>query len=358
MNSPLYFIVIYIIISLMSNKDLFQTIIEKTSSGEDVVLATIISESGSSPRSSGAHIVVSENGRVCGTIGGGKLEYSAVQIAQNAVKERKSLRKKYLLQPSEEVGMFCGGGVEVFFQYISADDEKTLSLLQKCVKYLEERDEDLWFFIELTDGNEWTMDFYGAGFPLTAIELEDNDIKTLTKNKAFLREINGRIIYSEIISFSGKVFLFGAGHVVQALQPLLSSVDFRCVIFDNRPDFLNPNLFHGAYDLIAGDYEHISEKIQITEKDFIVVSTYDYDLPVLRQIINCDYAYLGLMGSKNKVALFKEKLSAEGVSREKLESMNAPIGLAIYSETPQEIAVSIAGELIRKRAELRQGQCL
>jgi xanthine dehydrogenase accessory factor len=334
---------------------LFKTMLEKINSGEDTVLATIVADTGSSPRSAGAHILVDKNGRVCGTIGGGTLEYKSIQLACGLLEQRQSRRKTYRLyrNDEEELGMLCGGNVDVFFQFIEGDDKKTASLLEECISRLG-KDEDLWLFIDLTSPADWTMALYSGGslFP-EGMELSGDDIRELARNKEVLIKKRGRRIYGEPVNFAGKVFIFGGGHVAQALAPVLNSIGFRCLVFDNREEFVSRELFPHALDLITGDYDHIEEKLTVGSGDYIVIVTHAYDLAVLRQIIDKNCAYVGVIGSKTKAAALKQQLAQEGVSGETLDKINTPIGLRIKSETPEEIAVSIAGEMILRRAERR-----
>jgi xanthine dehydrogenase accessory factor len=344
----------------MQIETLFKAVLEKIDSGEDTVLATIVADTGSSPRSAGAHILIDKNGRVCGTIGGGTLEYKSIQLARSLLEQRQSRRKTYRLyrNDEEELGMLCGGNVDVFFQFIEGGDEKTAAVLGECISRLE-KDEDLWLFIDLTSPTDWTMALYSGGslFP-GEMKLGEDDIRDLARNKEVLVRKGDRRIYGEPVNFAGKVFIFGGGHVAQALVPVLNSVGFRCVVFDNREEFVSRELFPNALDLITGDYDHIEEKLieknlTVSSRDYIVIVTHAYDLAVLRQIIGRNCAYIGVIGSKTKAAALRQQLLQEGVSEETLGKINTPIGLKIKSETPEEIAISIAGEMILRRAERR-----
>jgi xanthine dehydrogenase accessory factor len=344
----------------MNIKDIFSAILEQTAAGEDTVLATIVAEIGSSPRSAGSHMLVNQKGRVCGTIGGGMVEYKAVQYAQGLLERRQSHRKTYRLyrNDEEDLGMACGGDVDVYFQFIPGGNEKTIALMKDCLASLE-RDEDIWLFIDLTHPNDWAMSLYGANIPIKGMELGETDIKALARNSGVLVKTDGREsgrdrrIYGEPINFAGKVFIFGGGHCAQALEPVLTTVGFRCIIFDNREEYVSRELFPSAYDLITGDYEQIDKKIEVTGNDYIVIVTHAWDLAVLRQVISKKCAYIGVIGSKTKVAAVKQQLKSEGVHDEFLNWINAPIGLRIHSETPEEIAISIAAEMILRRAERR-----
>jgi xanthine dehydrogenase accessory factor len=338
----------------VNTKDLFAAIIEKTMAGEDTVLATIVAEIGSSPRSAGAHMLVSREGRVCGTIGGGTVEYRAIQAAQGLLEKQKSLRKTYRLHKNDEedLGMICGGDVEVYFQFIEGGDEKTAALMKEAIAGLE-KDADLWLFIDLTNLSDWTMALYDGAAPPAGMDLTPEEIQQLSRNRGVLVKSGDRRLYGEPISFAGKVYIFGGGHCSQALAPVLDSVGFRCVIFDNREEYVSKELFPTAYGLIIGDYDNLAEKITLSPRDFIVIMTHAYDLSVLRQVVSKQWAYIGVSCSKAKAAALRQQLTVDGVAGEVLENINAPIGLKIRSETPEEIAVSIAGEMILRRAEKR-----
>ncbi|MDR0583726.1 MAG: XdhC family protein [Treponema sp.] len=335
-------------------KEIFKALLTKTIAGEDTVLATIVAEIGSSPRSAGAHMLVDKNGRVCGTIGGGTVEYKSILYARNLLEKRKSGRKTYRLyrNDEEELGMLCGGNVDVYFQFIRGGDEKTISLMKECLLCLE-RDEDIWVFTDLTNPNDWIMALYGTNIPLKDMEMGTEDIKALARNKGVMVNLGEKRIYSDPINFAGKVFIFGGGHCARALQPVLSTTGFRCVVFDNREEFVSRELFPSAYDLVIGDYEHIDRHIDISSRDYIVIMTHAWDVVVLRQVISKNCAYIGVIGSKTKITAVKQQLKSEGVSDGFLNRINAPIGLRIRSETPEEIAISIAGEMILRRAEQR-----
>jgi xanthine dehydrogenase accessory factor len=338
----------------MQMKDMFGAMLAKTGAGEDTVLVTIVAETGSSPRSAGAHMLVHRDGRVWGSIGGGTVEYAAIRFAGELLERRQSRRKTYRLHPNdeEELGMICGGDVEIFFQFIPGGDAKTIALLEECLGRLD-RDEDLWLLMDLGDSAGWTMSLYGAGLPPADGRFSAEDIKALARNKAVLVQSGGRRLYGEPVNFAGRAIIFGGGHVAQALAPVLGSVGFRCVIFDNREEYVSRELFPAAYDLIAGDYERADELTGITPHDYIVIVTHAFDLAVLRRVIFKPCAYIGVIGSKTKTAAVKAQLRAEGAGEDVIRFLCAPIGLPIRSETPEEIAVSIAGEMILRRAERR-----
>jgi len=197
------------------------------------------------------------------------------------------------------------------------------------------------------------MALYGPGVPLAGMELSGEDIKALARNNGVMRKIGDRRVYGEPINFAGKVYIFGGGHCSQALVPVLTGVGFRCVVFDNREEYVTRDIFPNAFGLVFGDYGRLDRHIAISPRDYIVIMTHAWDLAVLRQVVKTPCQYLGVIGSKTKVASVKTTLRNEGVDEGFLNFLNAPIGLWIHSETPEEIAISIAGEMILRRAENR-----
>jgi xanthine dehydrogenase accessory factor len=161
-------------------------------------------------------------------------------------------------------------------------------------------------------------------------------------------------LYSEPVNFAGKVIIFGGGHVAEALEPVLTTVGFRCVVFDSREEYVTRARFPGAYDLVAGDFGKIGDSITIGPNDYVVIVTHNFDAVVEEQILRNECAYVGLIGSRVKAAELKNHLVVTGFSQEAVDKVHAPIGIQIKSETPAEIAVSIAAEMILARANRRE----
>nr|WP_302141113.1 XdhC family protein [uncultured Schaedlerella sp.] len=155
-----------------------------------------------------------------------------------------------------------------------------------------------------------------------------------------------------------RAVIFGGGHCTQALVPVLSRIDFRITVIDNRPELSLPKLFPEAEAVLCGDYFHISDYLNLTPSDYVVVMTngHTHDFDVLRQVLQNPPAYVGVIGSRRKTAFVNQKLLEYGIDKEVLSRVHAPIGTAIKAVTPEEIAVSIAGEMIYERALLREAR--
>lgn len=151
---------------------------------------------------------------------------------------------------------------------------------------------------------------------------------------------------------AGRVYIFGGGHVSQALVPAIAAVGFRPVVYDDRPEFADPALFPQAEGTLCGSFEALSGQVKVTPDDYVVIMTrgHQADYEVLTQTLRSGAKYLGCIGSKKKLALCRDRLLAAGFTAEEYARVHAPIGLAIGAETPEEIAVSVTAELIAVRA--------
>jgi xanthine dehydrogenase accessory factor len=316
-------------------KKLFSSIYDAVRSGEDVVMVSVIGESGSTPRGAGARMAVWKNGTSAGTIGGGAVEYRATHLAVEALEGKKSYIHGFRLRPNDiaDLGMICGGDLEVFFQYIKGNGENA-ALFEEIVLQLD-RDEDSWLVTEIQDEDKWKM--------------------RISHEIAGSPEEKGIRYFEEPLSKAGKVCIFGGGHISQKLVPVLDSVGFRCVVIDDMHEFANKALFPKAQKTVLADFSHFGSRVEISHCDYVVILTRGHknDYDVLAQALKTDACYIGLVGSRTKIGKTRERLSGDGFPEEAFDRVYAPIGTAIKAETPEEIAISIAGEMIRVRAELR-----
>ena len=332
-------------------KKLFLMLKQSLREGEDLVLVTVIASSGSTPRGAGARMLVNQRGRVYGTIGGGVMDYQALQLAVEILKSKSSYVKGYKLAPGqvEDLGMICGGDVVLYFQFITAADSRALSLVD-FILALFDRDEDSWLIIDITDETAWSMGAYSAGKGIAGLDLEPEQIKPLLEGRAVQIKTGVKRYYAEPLTRAGKVIVFGGGHIAQELVPVLAHLGFRCLVMDDREEFANKDLFPMADEIIVGNFERIRDHVTITENDCVVVVTrgHHFDFVVQEQVL-APPPLCGVIGSrKNR----RDQCPAveSGIPAEALERVYAPIGIPIKAETPAEIAISIAGELILTRA--------
>ena len=318
----------------------------RLSAGEDLVLVTVIASSGATPRGAGARMLIGKNGRICGTIGGGAVEYRSEQIAATVLAEKSSLGHDFTLTKDDvqNLGMICGGACNVFFHYLPAGDAHTLTLCETAEEEFQ-NGSDLWLLTDV--GEQDRMGLYTPEMGFWGIAVPDDLV--LSRHPQRTGDI-----FAEQISTSGRVYIFGGGHVAQELVPVLSHVGFRCVVMDDRVEFTRPELFPGAERVVCGDLQSIRDYMTIGSEDYVCVMTrgHAYDTVVQAQVLKCRPTYCGVIGSAFKAAGVRKTLKEEyGLVDGELDLVTTPIGLNIKGETPAEIAISIAAQMILHRAE-------
>lgn len=321
-------------------KQLTEKMIRAIEAGEKVVLCTIIASSGSSPRGAGTRMAVFQDGSTCGTVGGGKVEMIAAREAMETFQTGKTAVRAFGLAPEQvnSIGMVCGGNVTIYYQLLTAAELPKLYAMRTALS----QNANSWLYLRIREGS------------VEAFEILDADAAAsdpeLFCARAVLRK-GEPLVYAEPLMRAGRVYLFGGGHVGQALVPVLASVDFRVTVYDNRKELVNGNFFPQAEEVIYGNYKQIS--VTLTENDYVVIMTpgHQGDFDVLKQVLRHKLRYVGCIGSRHKIARAQELLRQAGISEEVIASVHAPIGLPILAQTPAEIAISIAAEMIRCRAE-------
>lgn len=308
---------------------IFTTLLYEMEKHHDTVLCTIIADSGSTPRGKGAQMLVGDAGLLSGTIGGGAVEGGAIALGRTLLRERGSAVHEYKLRHNdgEDIGMVCGGDVTVHLQFIAAGDpvwkELAGSVLQR---------------IALRQPGALVLALDGGAPALRDVPETDSAHIALP------------------LPIGERAILFGGGHCSLALCPLLTTVGFRVTVVDDRPELVTKERFPTADAVICCDLDRVTETVPIGEEDYVVVMTngHSHDFAVQEQVLRGKYAYIGVIGSRAKTASVNARLREAGISEAAIASVHTPIGTAIKAVTPEEIAVSIAGEMICVRATRRE----
>lgn len=322
----------------MTDYTLFSALTHCVRQGGAPVLCTVVDSAGSAPRGAGARMALLPDGTWLGTVGGGAVENLvqrwAVQVM--AGEAQGGLEHYSLGGEASRTGMVCGGAVTVCVQPLGAEQ---LPALEQITEYLKSGSPCLLLIYNKEQG--YNLAIYGEG------ELPE----TLAKRPQTAPLFEDGI-YTEPLGRDGVLYLFGGGHVGQALVPMLVQVGFRVVVFDSRAEIAQPQNFPGAERVVLGSFDNIGEQVQLTGRDYAVVMSpgHQHDLEVLCQVLKQQPYYVGCMGSRKKKAFLWEELERRGFSREQIEAIHLPIGLDIGGETPAEIAVSVTAQLIQVRA--------
>jgi len=158
-------------------------------------------------------------------------------------------------------------------------------------------------------------------------------------------------LFVEPLAGEPEILIFGGGHISQPLVKIAKMIGFKITVVDDRQVFAHEGRFPEADRVICLPFETALERLQVHSGTYIVIVTrgHRYDQACLRGVIEKPAAYIGMIGSRSKVRLVLEKMLSEGIDRRLVEAVHSPIGLKIGAETPEEIAVSIMGEIISVR---------
>lgn len=324
--------------------ELLKQSIERLSRGERVILCVILSAEGSTPRGPGAKMAVFEDGKTVGTVGGGAVEFQAARFAGTVPDGKAEVRDYDLISGgSEATGMVCGGHVRIGFFPLEPGDEDLLETLLLAWEGKPASETGSWLELVIREDR----------FSLQVLVQPDlhSEAERLP-GVPTLFERDGALRYVEPLNRNYRVWIFGGGHVSAALVPVLLPLGFPVTVYDSRPELAIPERFPGA-EVLLGDFNDFSDKLTITARDYAVVMTpgHERDLEVLRQVLRTPATYVGCIGSRRKTAYVNQKLREEGFSEADLARIHAPIGLPIQARTPEEIAISIAAEMILHRAK-------
>ncbi len=319
-----------------SDLELLRTIRGQLEQGLPVALATILDTRGSMPRREGARMGLLPDGRFIGTIGGGNIERIAQQrmgkmlaaVKRGDTGDLGFSRLEWMTH--EKNAMACGGDALLAVRLVTGDDLDVIEgLIGVC---------------EGSKGAWLVEDWQDPECPAWSVEVEGS-AKRPTWDEAAHR-------YEEPVVAEPVCYVFGGGHVGQALVPVLASVGFVVHVVDDRPGICEAGLFPQARAVTCCSFKDIKSYVSVGEKDYVVVLTHGHlgDAAVLEHVLPCHPFYVGCIGSRRKAAFVIDSLVQAGIDRAEAERVHLPIGEDIGAVTPAEIAVSIAAQLIRCRA--------
>ena len=332
------------------NMNMYEIVEDYLKNGKIGAIATVISRNGSAPRDVGAKMFVGEDGKIYGTIGGGSLEHSVYKQAMSTMGTEKP-EMIHIRMDSEEVasdGMICGGDVDVFLEPVH---EKNLKLYNRLGELKR-----------MGLNGVLVTQFNGEQYLKTAVEenaeISGDDISADDK-KAFLEHIRDTDLHFEdgviieSLHIAPPLYVFGAGHVSQFISKVAKMVGFYVVIIDDREEFANKERFPDADEILVESFYNVFNNLNFTGSEYVVIVTrgHQFDRDVLIESLKKDTKYIGMIGSRRKVKMVLEHMKEIGLDPEAVDNVYSPIGLSINAETPQEIAVSIVGELIKVRRE-------
>lgn len=306
-------------------------ILEKLQENKLVYLLTVIQNSGSYPGRKGFKMIVSEDGFIFGSVGGGVMEFSLVEEAKRLLQEdkpslfiKKQIHKGNIKDGS---GMICSGEQTVAFYPLNKNDISVIEDVINCMK----------------NGKKGTISLTPTSFHFSDKKLDNKfDFQINTKEDWF---------FNEEIGFKETIYIIGGGHVSILVSEIFKKLGFYVIVFDNRENLNTLENNNFAHQKMVINYNEIDNYIEEDKNCYVAIMTNKYteDKLVLSKLIRNNFQFIGVLGSKAKLKTMWKVLLKEGFTQKELDKIYAPIGLSIKSETPLEIAISIAAQIIKIR---------
>jgi xanthine dehydrogenase accessory factor len=341
-------------------KKLYREMVDLLRKKEDFVVATIFDQAGSAPRTTGAKMLVRKDGTISGTIGGGRLEAEAIQAAKKVLSTRHPVIHSFLLtgEDAASMDMICGGQGRVLLDFIDGSDEANLRVFEGASEILQNNGRGR-LVTSLRHENHLSTLRFIIRKDGTTVGSVENGLHIISKlssipvcSSVHTEMIDGRQFIIEQLRNAGTAYIFGAGHVSQQIAPVSEMVGFRTVVLDDRAEFANAERFPSGTEIVLLESFERLPKLEIDEDSYIVIVTrgHLHDRTILSWALKTDAGYVGMIGSRRKRDKIFESLTEEGFGRSDFERVHSPIGTDIAAETPEELAISIVGELVKVRA--------
>lgn len=329
----------------MEKLQIVERVLRALDAQQTVELVVLMGSHGTTSRSAGAWMAVFSDGSFAGTVGGGAVELSALREAKEFLAVGYSARVNHAPASStRQTGAACPGAGDLLYVYLDATAREGLRAVRDV---LFRRAEGV-LAVDLSAlGAEGSLRVKGS-LPFT---VED------ASSGAFCAGVAGNR-YCETLCPEGLTYVIGCGHVGRAVAALLSMTGFAVIACDERPEMLASKLLDGVLERRVVNYHDLAATCAIGARDFVMCSTSSHatDLAVVAQALRANPTYVGCMGSAKKTAFVRAKLNERGLSSQADACLHMPVGLPINTETPAEIAVSIAAEMVDHRRTVLYGK--
>lgn len=349
--------------------DIVQEILSALEAEDTVMLATIISTSGSTPASAFSKMLVKKGGTSwVGTVGGGCMEGDVLEAARTLAARNKAQVIAFHLNEDEMVqGLICGGSLDVLIEPLGKEH---VPLFQD-LKSITENGEDA-VLATLIDGHggvlskdlipmshgmervheQWSTIIHRSpigGF--SANELAGETLKAHHRNTTRRRQVADGELILEPVAGQPHLILFGGGHVSKSICSVAAMAGFRVTIVDDRKEYATRDRFPDAGATLALEFDDAFNHLSITPSTYIVIVTRGHrsDELLLERAVGTPARYIGMIGSQRKVLTTYEHLVEHGLQPERLERVHAPMGIEIGAVTTEEIGVSVVAQLIQVR---------
>jgi len=313
----------------MKEMELWKFLLETINTSKKALLLIVAEASNSSPGRQGFKMVVTEDAEQFGTIGGGIMEKEMIEYSLDLLfgNEKTLIKKLHHSNTTkyEKSGLICGGYQTIIF---SVFDKSHIPIIESILTSLNKKE--------------------NGKLTVTPVKIEYLKSEENLPIK-FHHNSDEDWQYTETIGQPLIAYIAGGGHVGLAVSRVMKSLGFYVVVFDHREDVFTIEQNDFADEIVICNYEEIGNRIVESEKSYITIVTpmHSGDKETLKSVIHKNVKYIGMMGSKRKIKTIFENLSKDGIDNKLFEKVHTPIGLEIEAETPEEIAISIAAEIIK-----------
>ena len=358
--------------SAPKTKHIYLQLLEFIRNNKPCVLATVTKTQGSTPQKPGSSAIYGRSGLLAGTVGGGAVELAIGEMAADAIHTQKSGYFSFDLHNdiSDTEAAICGGGMSILLDANTAGnlqilesmkeaDDKRIHgvLITVCSSCLPDSAQIQRFWVTI-DNLKNIPSQIPADPIIAATEMltrrNPDDFREMVLPGS--NEGEEKLVFLESVVPMPQLIIAGAGHVGKALSHLGKLLGFEVIVWDDRPEFANKTSLPEADKIICGTLDETLGKLHVDRDSFIVIVTRGHknDADVLRKFLGSKAGYIGMIGSRKKIAQVRESFLKSGwATIDQWEKIYTPIGLEIGSKTVQEIAVSIAAQLIQVRNQLK-----
>jgi xanthine dehydrogenase accessory factor len=349
-------------------KNIYLQILDQKSDSSHLVLATVTRTHGSTPQKPGSSALFDKKGLISGTVGGGVVEGKVQKLALEAILSKKSGHFQFNLANdiSNTEEAICGGQINVL---IDANLNNYLSVFEQLGSSIENRIPGV--LITMVTGfteetvlinRYWISDIFKPAIPEAFLaQIEPVVLNMISGgNPSDYRELEltipdeepSSLFFLEAVFPAAQLIIAGAGHIGKTLARLGDMLDFEVTVIDDRSEYANSENIPEANHIIVKDIGEALKDLKKENDTYVVIVTRGHkdDAAALKPCIGSELAFTGMIGSKNKIASMRASFIENGwASVKQWEAVHTPVGLDIKSRTVEEIAVSIAAQLVLVR---------
>jgi len=346
-------------------RDILKAFDEAQKLGKQTALATVVHVEGSSYRRPGARMLIEDDGQLTGAISGGCLEGDALRKALLVMTEKRSRVVTYDTMDDDDakfgVGLGCNGIIQVLIepidtadpdhpiQYLKAINEKRQKAVLITLFSLQDKKDIQYGTCLLLTENGNLIEHTPVLKDVLIADAQEALSNQTSSSKNYISNDHNLTAFVEMIKPPLSVIIIGAGNDVMPLVDMADILGWETTVVDGRANYAKKERFVSACQVFVSKPEQVLEQIEIDEHTVFLLMThnYNYDMAMLKQLLQKNVSYIGMLGPKNKRERMLNELKDEGLifTPQQLSVLHSPVGLDIGAETSEEIALSILAEI-------------